>query len=395
MQSQSGEGKVLDTPVTLTKATSDQPGEPFIVANRPPGLQFTQVVAGSVGFLLLTFGVFWYQFHRISSGDPAPRWDHLRWGYLWLIVLCLPLETLAAAVRTWVVYRTLQPSVRAWTCIKAEWVNVALNTLTPSHLGGGPGQVYIFSREGVSVGRAFAASLLSFVGTMVGLLCLGLYSLVSPSTDVMRPLFEATAWTLLAMSGAMVLASVWPAAFRGALGWGSSSLRRLGLARHPLQDWWPPDQVRTGPPVARVGRLARRLLDLIYAYRADTIRFFRAGKLGFVWVSLLGLAFLLARALLAYLCIRFLGIDTASLRHVVEIQMALIFLIFFAPTPGGAGLAEGASLALMAQIVPIGFAPYYNLLWRFTTAYIGTLAGIVVLGRALVHDAQTFIHDRR
>jgi uncharacterized membrane protein YbhN (UPF0104 family) len=395
VKDRSWEGKVLDIPIAPTEATtSDQPGEPGSVT-RPLGLRFTQVVAGSVGFLLLTVGAFWYQFHRIAPDDAAPRWDHLRWGYLWLILLCLPLESLAAAVRTWVVYRTLQPSVRVWTCLKAEWVNVALNTLTPSHLGGGPGQIYIFSREGVSVGRAFTASLLSFVGTMVGLLCLGVYSLVSSSTDVMRPLFEATAWTLLAMSGAMALASVWPAAFRGALAWGSSTMRRLGLARHPLRDWWPSDEVRTGPPAARVGRLARRLLDLIYAYRADTVHFFRAGKLGFVWVSLLGLAFLLARALLAYLCIRFLGIDTASLHHVIEIQMALIFLIFFAPTPGGAGLAEGASLALMAQIVPIGFAPYYNLLWRFTTVYIGTLAGIVVLGRALVHDAETFIHHRR
>ena len=385
---------MLDTPIAPTEATSDQPGEPCSVDTRPLGLRFTQVVAGSVGFLLLTVGVFWYQFHRIAPGDAAPRWDHLHWGYLWLIFLCLPLETLAAAVRTWVVYRTLQPSVRVWACIKAEWVNVALNTLTPSHLGGGPGQIYIFSREGVSVGRAFTASLLSFVGTMVGLLCLGLYSLVSASTDVMRPLFETTAWTLLAMSGAMVLASVCPAAFRGALAWGSSTLHRVGLARHPLQDWWPSNDVRTGPPVARVGRLARRLLDLIYAYRADTIRFFRDSKLGLVWVSLLGLAFLLARALLAYLCIRFLGIDTASPRHIIEIQMTLIFLIFFAPTPGGAGLAEGASLALMAQIVPIGFAPYYNLLWRFTTVYLGTLAGVVVLSRALAHDAQTFIHHR-
>jgi uncharacterized membrane protein YbhN (UPF0104 family) len=395
VKEQSGEDKVLDTQITLTEATSDQREEAGIVDTRPLGLRCTQVVAGSVGFLLLTVGVFWYQFHRISSGDAAPRWDHLRWGYLWLIFLCLPLESLAAAVRTWVVYRTLQPSVRVWTCLKAEWVNVALNTLTPSHLGGGPGQIYIFSREGVSVGRAFTASLLSFVGTMVGLLCLGLYSLVRSSTDVMRPLFEATAWTLLAMSGAMALASVWPAAFRSALAWGSATLRRLGLARQPLQDWWPSDEVRTGPPAARVGRLARRLLDLIYVYRADTVRFFRAGKLRFAWVSVLGLAFLLARALLAFLCIRFLGIDTSSLRHIIEIQMALIFLIFFAPTPGGAGLAEGASLALMAQIVPIGFAPYYNLLWRFTTVYIGMLAGIVVLGRALVHDAQAFIHHRR
>jgi hypothetical protein len=353
------------------------------------------VLAGSVAFILLTVGAFWYQFHRIQSGDAGPRWDQLRWGYLWLIVLCLPLETLAAGLRTWVVYRTLEPSVRLWTCVKAEWVNVALNTLTPSHLGGGPGQIYIFNRAGVSVGRAFTASLLSFVGTIVGLLCLGSYSLIFATTDAMRPLFEATISALLAVSLAMVLAVIWPRGLQLLLTWMSRTWWHFGPRHHPLHDWWPPETARTSPPTACVGRVTGKLLDLIWAYRADVVRFYRVGRRSFVWVCLLGLAFLLARALLAYVCIRFLGIGASSLPRIMEIQMALIFLIFFAPTPGGAGLAEGASLALMAQIVPVGFAPYYNLLWRFSTVYVATLAGLFVLGRALLRDAGSFIHHRR
>lgn len=364
-------------------------------ATSPIGLGRAKLASGGAAFLLLTLAIFWYQFVRIQPGDAAPRWDHLRWGYLGLILLCLPIETFAAGLRTWVVYRTLQPSVRMWACIKAEWVNVALNTLTPSHIGGGPAQVYIFSREGVGVGRAFTASLLSFVGTMFGLLCLGLYSLFVPATTVMRPLFEATVWTLVAMSAAMVLAAAWPAVLRVALAAVSRTLSRMGVGRRPLQDWWPPDSARTDAPAARVGPLAGRLLDLVYAYRTDMVRFLRSGKRSLVWVGLLGVVFLLARALLAYLCIRFLGIQASSLRHIVEIQMALIFLIFFAPTPGGAGLAEVASLALMAQIVPIGFAPYYNLLWRFSTVYIATLAGLFVLTNALLEDARALIHHRR
>jgi glycosyltransferase 2 family protein len=361
----------------------------------PIGLGRAKLASGGAAFLLLTLAIFWYQFGRIQPGDAAPRWDHLRWGYLGLILVCLPIETLAAGLRTWVVYRTLEPSVRMWTCIKAEWVNVALNTLTPSHIGGGPAQVYIFSREGVGIGRAFTASLLSFVGTVFGLLCLGLYSLLVPATKVMRPLFEATVWTLVAMSAAMALAAAWPAGFRGALSTLSRSFSRIGLVRRPLQDWWPPEEARTDPPQARVGRLSGRLLDLIYAYRADVVRFLRSGKRSLVLVGLLGLVFLMARALVAYLCIRFLGIEASSLHHIVEIQMALIFLIFFAPTPGGAGLAEVASLALMAQIVPVGFAPYYNLLWRLSTVYIATLAGLFVLASALLEDARALIHHRR
>jgi uncharacterized membrane protein YbhN (UPF0104 family) len=75
----------------------------------------------------------------------------------------------------------------------------------------------------------------------------------------------------------------------------------------------------------------------------------------------------------------------------VEAQMALIFLVFFAPTPGGAGIAEGASLAIMADIVPAGIAPYYNLLWRFSTTYLAALAGVLCLGRALTRDASRII----
>jgi uncharacterized membrane protein YbhN (UPF0104 family) len=63
-----------------------------------------------------------------------------------------------------------------------------------------------------------------------------------------------------------------------------------------------------------------------------------------------------------------------------------------APTPGGAGIAEGASLTIMADIVPAALAPYYNLLWRFSTAYLAALAGFVCLGRALVQDASRVTH---
>ena len=89
-----------------------------------------------------------------------------------------------------------------------------------------------------------------------------------------------------------------------------------------------------------------------------------------------------------YLCARFLGVEGGTLRQIVEAQMALIFLVFFAPTPGGAGIAEGASLSIMGGIVPSGIAPHYNLLWRFSTTYLAALAGFLCLGRALARDAS-------
>ena len=201
-------------------------------------LGLTKLIVGGVAFILLTIWIFWYQFHRIQIGDQAPKWDQLRWGYFWLILLCLPIETLAAGVRTWVVSRTLQPTVHLWTCIKAEWVNVALNTLTPSHSGGGPGQIYIFNRNGVSVGTALTISLLSFLGTMVGLFCLGLYSLLVSGIDDTGLLFVAAVWTLTSLSAAMLLAAIWPGLFRVVLAGISRAFWRMrGSHDSPLHDW--------------------------------------------------------------------------------------------------------------------------------------------------------------
>jgi hypothetical protein len=67
------------------------------------------LVAGSAVFVLLTTAIFWFQFHNVPRSDTTLTWDRLRWGYLLLGLLCLPIETLAAAVRTAVVCR-IRPS---------------------------------------------------------------------------------------------------------------------------------------------------------------------------------------------------------------------------------------------------------------------------------------------
>jgi uncharacterized membrane protein YbhN (UPF0104 family) len=123
------------------------------------GISHGKLVVGGLGFALLTVGIFWYQFHLIHVGDQAPRWDQLQWGYLFLILLCLPVETSASGLRVWLLCRVLQPGVGLWTWFKAEWANVAIAMLTPSQSGGGPGRIYLLIRGGTSAGTALTVSL--------------------------------------------------------------------------------------------------------------------------------------------------------------------------------------------------------------------------------------------
>jgi len=350
------------------------------------GAERWKLISGGLIFLLLTAGIFWYQFDQIQPGAARPRWDQLYWGYLAVIFLCLPIETVCAALRIWLLCRVLHPGVRLWTCVKAELSNATVSLLTPSQTGGGPAQIYMLSRAGVSVGTSLTISLISFMGTTVVLVFFGLYAVFVSGIGGATPLFATAFWTIAAVMAAMIVAALCPRIFRVVLGALSRTIWRLRGRRGALQEWRSPRGDRTVPPVERMDAIACRLADLVYTYRADARKFLRTGKACFAWSCLLSAAFLFSRALMPYLCIRFLGIEGATLGRIVEAQTALTFLVFFAPTPGGAGLTEVASMAMMSDIVPAGFVPYYNLVWRFATAYLAALAGVFCLLHAIVQD---------
>jgi glycosyltransferase 2 family protein len=364
-----------------------------------PWMPWGRLLAGGLGFLALTVGVFWWLFSRVPGDHSGPALVDLHWGYFALILLILPVETLAAALRMWIVSRTLEPGVQFGTCVRAELANAAMNLLTPAHSGGGPAQIYMLTRAGVRAGTALTISLVGFLGTMVGLASMALYCLLATSVHA-GPLFLTSAGAILTLVAAMTLGAACPDLLRRLVSSVARALWVLAGRRWALQDWWPPDGAPQGCAVDRLDRVSRKLVELIFTYRNDVRRFIRVGGPSFAWVCLLSIVFLGARVVLAILSVRFLGLGgpeglgapaglgTASLRHIAESQLQLIFIMFFAPTPGGAGIAEGASLSIMADIVPPGVAPHYNLLWRFSTTYLAALAGFVCLGWALVRDTS-------
>ena len=354
-----------------------------------------KLIVGGFFFVAITVGIFWYQFHRIDPGDHIPSLDQIRWGYLIPILLFLPLETFLSSVRIWIICRILHPDISFWTCLKADLGNAAIAILTPSQMGGGPGQMYFLNRGGVGLSTALTITLLTFVSTLVTLLVMGLYSLFLAYVDHSNPLFIGAVSTLTLVSGLIILSAVWPGFFRMIISGFSRGLWRIRGRKDPLKGWWHPGRPQTAEATDRMGPLALRLVDILYAYRDDLTRFLLHGKALFIWTCFLGLAFFISRFILTFFCVRFLGIEASSLGEIIEIQMTLVFLTYLAPTPGSAGIAEEASLSIMWGIVPMGYAPYYNFLWRFTTVYFGAAAGLLLLWVAVLKDMSKLYHGNR
>ncbi|NIR45822.1 MAG: hypothetical protein GWO39_11870, partial [Gammaproteobacteria bacterium] len=105
------------------------------------------------------------------------------------------------------------------------------------------------------------------------------------------------------------------------------------------------------------------------------------------WGSLAGAVVLTgfahANKLLAgYVVLRALNLP-APFVDVLLLQTLIVFLLYFAPTPGGSGLAELLSVAVMSIYVPRELTPSYILLWRILVSYLTVAFGSFLFWRWL------------
>jgi hypothetical protein len=350
-----------------------------------------RLIFGGLIFIGLTVGIFWYQFARIPEGGQAGIWNQLQWHYLFWLLLFLPIDTLAAGLRIWVIGRVLQPGVSFWTCLKAEWANLGLAMLTPSQTGGGFGQIYMLTRGGMTLGTALTVSLISFLGSMVVLLFIGIHALLISSVETLTLLLQGAILIFFLLFVLMIVAVCWPASLNFFFKGLHRAIWKIGCRSRLQENNVYSHQTRINRLIDFLHNLSQKLIDLCSLHQRNIRLFFSLNKSSFIWVCLLSLVFMLARAIMAFLCLRFLGIEASSLKDVLETQLNLIFLIYFAPTPGSSGLAEGASMLMMDNVIPAAFAPFYNLLWRSTTLYLPAIAGLIFLSWAIVQDARRVV----
>jgi uncharacterized protein (TIRG00374 family) len=83
------------------------------------------------------------------------------------------------------------------------------------------------------------------------------------------------------------------------------------------------------------------------------------------------------KLLAGYVVLRALHIE-AQFADVLALQTLITFLLYFAPTPGGSGVAELMSAAVMSIYVPAELIPSYTILWRLVVSYLTMGVGSAV-----------------
>jgi uncharacterized protein (TIRG00374 family) len=101
------------------------------------------------------------------------------------------------------------------------------------------------------------------------------------------------------------------------------------------------------------------------------------GWLALFWATILSGPSHANKLLAGYVALRAVGIH-ANFVDILLVQTLVMFLLYFAPTPGASGVGEVISAAVMSSYVPRELTPTYILIWRLTLSYFTIAAGFLV-----------------
>ncbi len=249
------------------------------------------------------------------------------------------------------------------------WINYFGCAVTPLQSGGGPFQIYLLYRNGLPIGKGFAVTLMRTLITLV------ILSFAGPIIAFTHPEILESGFLRGMMFYVFVfLVFVWIIIFISLKKpeiikrWSSSVvlfLKRLGLFK------------KKGP--ANLLKRVHREIDL---YNENFRVFFGEGKIRL----LVAVIYSFIQLLVNFLALPFLmwgmGMEFDFVK-VLMIQAVFLFLLYFVPTPGGSGVAEGGGAILFRYVMPVHMTGVMAILWRFFTDYIAVILGGIVAIKVL------------
>ncbi len=337
---------------------------------KEPAFRGKRLLLFTLLFVLLTFlGV--YAIYSQIAGH-ALAWDSrlLDPRFLVASLLLLLVYFTADGLRLWFVLRALGEQIPLSAIGRLVFLNIFVSNITPLATGGGVAQVWFMRRRGVAVGTALSATtirtvlavLFIFSATPVLLMLLpGAQQAITSDA-----LIRALAVSLLIYVGFFVVLLTRPGWLLRPVLVFLALLHRLRLLGDQRHRRWRHRLVRESRRFARgFGRYLRGAwLDI-------------AASLLFTAVFLLALFSFPALLLwtLGY------GIDYWL---VIGRMIMTTFVMYFSPTPGASGIAEGVFGQFFRDIVDPSHLVLVTLAWRALTIYLGMLIGLFVSQHELV-----------
>ena len=315
-------------------------------------------------FFVLSYLTVLFMHNQFGSGKLRFPPSILSGKTLTVLAVLLALYFLSDGLRLYCVIRALGTKIPFFFLLKLVFVNIFISNVTPMATGGGFIQVYFMTRRGMPLGQATAAtSLRTILAALILFMLAPIIIWVDPNQFSMFSTHHLL--YLITIVSLLYLTILWIILFRIRV------VKRLLVFSLRLLK-----QVRLLSP-KRYRRLYVKLSAELRAFSKGFKTYFQKNiKWALLSVAATAL-FLLLLFSFSIVLVRGMGYQ-ASLWTMLAFQVVITFFMYFAPTPGATGIAEGGYALLFAQVVQREDIAPLVLSWRFMTVYIGVVIGMIV-----------------
>ena len=320
-------------------------------------------------FFALSFSTVYFVHRYFSEGRLRIPSNMLSAGVIGCLAILLILYFMADGLRLYCVIRAMGFRIAFSYIVKLVFVNIFVSNVTPLATGGGVVQVYFMKQKGMPIGEATAAT---SIRTILAALILFTLTpiIIWTEPNQFRMFFHRNLLYAITGVSSAYLAVFWIILCRIRIikRWMFRALYLLNamkiVSRSRFRTWF---------------LKASQELDLF----ADGFKRYFRNNTGWAALSVICTAlFLLLLFSFSIVLIRGLGYQVPVVT-VLAFQVVVTFFMYFAPTPGAAGVAEGGYGLLFSQLVQKQDIALLTLAWRFLTIYVGVVIGIVVMYREM------------
>ncbi|HID11296.1 MAG TPA: flippase-like domain-containing protein [Candidatus Latescibacteria bacterium] len=327
-------------------------------------------------FVLLSILGFAFVFYVTGSRRTISAFGSFRLEYIWLLLLLVLGDYVLGTFRIYIFARRINSGGSFRNCFRANLANIFMAAVTPFQTGGGIAQIYILNRSGVSVSGALSVSIVNFIATLGILLAAVIFLIKSTSKEITGVPFKfvvsLSSFLFYFAFGLFLFFTIRPTVF-------TQVVARIGT--------WLRVVRRRGHTDGGRHELTRKLLELVDQYQRYMGYYWREAKGALILNLILTAVLYFNKCMVAYVVLLGMGVH-APVWRVVSVSLLIIFLLYFAPTPGASLVAETSASALMSVFVPSHMLMVFTFLWRSFGTYLGVALGGFILLKELASEVK-------
>ncbi len=244
----------------------------------------------------------------------------------------------------------------------ASIIGIFFNKLSPASTGGSVLQIAYFSRNGINVGSSISIAELRFIIKQSSMVLVAILGFTTAFTVMKRDqltLFLTFAGFILSVSGILllILINVSPRIRNSLL---RAAKWVIGLLRFSK---------RMRPKIGGLNEKVEKEFDNYVHVTGIILKHWPTVIFAFVFalISAFGHLYLAFAAIQSFSIFENLS---RGLLDVIAVQAIATMIIFFSPTPGSAGIAEGGFYLFFSTLVPVKFLSTVTLEWRVLSYFV-------------------------